>query len=1293
MPKQSLSKTREPIAVVGISAIYPGSLDKKGFWKDIAAGKDMMREVPSSHWLIEDYYDPDPKAPEKTYCKRGAFLSPVDFDALGFGIPPKLLPATDTTQLLALLAAKRCLDEATMGKFDEADKDRISIILGVVSPLSLAGNMWSKLQKPVWLKALRDAKVPEDEAQDICKRIANEYPEWVESTFPGLLGNVVAGRVANRLDLGGTNCITDAACASSFSALTMAVDQLYLGDADMVVTGGIDAMNDILMYMCFSKTPAISASGDCRPFSDKGDGTMLGEGAGLFALKRLDDAERDGNTVYAVLKGVGSSSDGKSKSVYAPVAAGQAKAVRRAYEKAAIDPSTIELVEAHGTGTLAGDVAELGGLTSVYENGIRKDKQWCALGSVKSQIGHTKAAAGAAGLFKMVMALHHKTLPPIIKVDRPHPKFDMPNTPFYLNTETRPWVRNEDHPRRAAVSAFGFGGANYHIALEEYTGANRPVKVRSFPTELVLLCGPDRPALLKACSSLRAELSELPDLLAFIASESQKRFNASAHERLAVTAKDENDLVQKLQSVEKILADGGSNFAPGIHYASGASSKGKVAFLFSGQGSQYVGMGKDLLMAFDSAREPVDFAAGMRFGDTKGLHGKIYPTPVFTDEDRSKQNAELTQTEWSQPAIGLISLSQLALLDRLGIKPDFLGGHSFGELTALYASGAYDRETFLAIARKRGELMAESSKKSGGKGAMLAVSASVSDVETVLKKLNLNLVAANQNSPKQTVLSGDAAEIDRAQEVLASEHMTAKRLPVSTAFHSSMMNGARDPFLAFLDKAKISAVNTPVYANTTAKPYPKSAKALRSHLADQIISPVLFASQVQAMYEAGVRTFVEVGPGRVLTSLLRDNLGEKPHLAVSLDKKKSHGVSALWDSLGALAVAGIPLDFAALCQEYGTPADPRKIKKFPLTVKVSGVNHGRPYPPEGGAAALPKPQPPRAAQAAPAVVQPNPEAEMSNSNTDPRYSAWLEAFKEMERTTSEAHTAYQKSMADSHMQFLQMAQASLANMTSLISGQPVAPAPIVPIAAPAPVVPVAAPVPIAAPAPVVPVAAPVPIAAPAPVVPVAAPAPVVSAPASVSGGLDNLEAALIEVVADKTGYPTEVLNPEMNYESDLGVDSIKRVEILAALKEKVPNLPDVPAEELAALQTLGQTVAYINERAGINAPAAAPVAAAPSSEGSLSIQDALIKVVADKTGYPVEVLNPEMNYESDLGVDSIKRVEILAALKEEVPNLPEVPAEELAALQTLGATVAYIENRGNGAVATASTPATKKKTH
>ncbi|HZN57822.1 MAG TPA: beta-ketoacyl synthase N-terminal-like domain-containing protein, partial [Planctomycetota bacterium] len=455
------------MAIIGLGCLFPGADGAASYWANIKARADTITEVPPSHWRPEDYLDPDPKAPDRVYCARGGFIPPVEFHPLEFGISPHTLEATDSTQLLGLVVAREALRDAGYGPGGAPlDRARVGVILGVTGALELVIPLGARLGHPIWRRALKEAGVESVVAEDVVARIADAYVPWQENSFPGLLGNVVAGRIASRLDLGGTNCVVDAACASSIAALHLALLELETGRCDVALSGGLDTFNDIFMYSCFSKTPALSPSGHARPFDDAGDGTVLGEGLGVVVLKRLEDAKRDKDRIYAVIRGVGASSDGKGQAIYAPSAAGQVKALRAAYASAGISPASVELVEAHGTGTRVGDRTEVTALTEVFRS-ARADGTWCALGSVKSQIGHTKAAAGAAGLIKAVLALHSKVLPPTIKVEQPLDVLQSGRAPFYVNTEKRPWLPRPGHPRRAAVSAFGFGGSNFHCVLEE----------------------------------------------------------------------------------------------------------------------------------------------------------------------------------------------------------------------------------------------------------------------------------------------------------------------------------------------------------------------------------------------------------------------------------------------------------------------------------------------------------------------------------------------------------------------------------------------------------------------------------------------------------------------------------------------------------------------------------------------------------------------------------------------------------------------------------------------------------
>src|SRR5215813_2161586 len=598
------TQRQAPVAVVGAGAFMPGSTDLGGFWRNVRTGRDLMTEVPADRWRVDDFYDPDPRAPDKTYGRRGAFLSRVGFDPVSFGIPPNSLPAIDTSQLLALMVAERVLGDCAADLPEK--RDRVSVMLGV-SSLQLLVEASARLHRPVWLKALREHGVAEPQAQSICDSIAASYVPWQEETFPGMLTNVVSGRIANRFDLHGTNHTTDAACASSLAALYSAIAELSLHQSDLVITGGVDTMNDVLMYACFSKTPALSPTSDCRPFSAAADGTMLGEGVVMFALKRLSDAQRDGDRVYAVIRGVGTSSDGRGTAIYAPLPDGQMRALRRAYGCAGYGPETVELIEAHGTGTIAGDAAEFAALRQVFDENGRTDRQWCALGSIKSQIGHTKAAAGASGLLKAVLALHHKVLPPTIKVDEPNPSLELESSPFYLNTEARPWIRPDSgegaQPRRAAVSSFGFGGTNFHMTLEEYLpAAGSPAspawRLPSAPTELILISAPAPAALLGQARQLDLGLS-----LIDLARQTQHDFDGAAPARLAIVASDADELTVKLAAAAPRIEAGQDFPAPGqVHFSADPPSPALVGFLFPGQGAQYVGMGGDLAIHLPAAR-------------------------------------------------------------------------------------------------------------------------------------------------------------------------------------------------------------------------------------------------------------------------------------------------------------------------------------------------------------------------------------------------------------------------------------------------------------------------------------------------------------------------------------------------------------------------------------------------------------------------------------------------------------------------------------------------------------------
>jgi len=1249
-----------PLAIVGIGCLFPQAADKGTFWTNIKNGTDAIIEVPETHWRSDDYFDADPKTPDKVYAKYGGFLSPVDFNPMEYGVLPNAMEAIDTSQLLGLVAVDQALQDAGYTTEKEFDRDRVSVIIGVTGTLELVVPLGARLGRPRWKEALKDAGIADAIAEDVMQRISDSYVPWQENSFPGLLGNVVAGRISKHFDFGGTNCVVDAACGSSLSALNLAALELAAGKSDMVVTGGIDTFNDIFMYTCFSKTPALSPSGHAKPFADNADGTTLGEGLGIVVIKRLADAERDGDKIYAVVKGIGASSDGRGGAIYEPSAIGQQKALRRAYEQGGVDPQTVELIEAHGTGTKVGDAVEVSALKAVFGEA---SSPWCAIGSIKSQIGHTKAAAGSAGLIKATMALYNKTLPPTIKVEKPQETVTSATSPFYVNTETRPWIPRGDHPRRAGVSALGFGGSNFHCLLEEYQSTKAAADWQG-DVQIVAFSAADESGLESALQSLPTDAAW--NELRLLADQSRSSFDAQQPCRLVmVLEKDSPKLAAQVKSALAMLSskrDQNSWSTPdGTFFAKGDVA-GKLAMLFPGQGAQYPGMLKELAIQFPQFLNAFIAADRAYLANTGGEAGRlaelVYPRPSFDQSTRDQNIASLQATDVAQPALGAVSLGARDILATFGVTAEAYAGHSYGELTALCSGGYFDGEALHALSRLRGELMAAGE---GDRGSMLAVSAPLGQVEAFLKDSGLKLVLANRNTPEQGVLSGATTEIEKAAKLLDEQGLRYKQLAVAAAFHSELVAAASGPFAERLQSIKFSKPTVTVFSNTTGSAYPETAKKAREILAAQLACPVNFVAEIEAMYAAGMRTFLEVGPGARMTGMVKAILGEREFQAIAIDASngKRSGINDLGRALAQLTVLGYPVDLARWDEGYAATLKSTKGKKPGMTIPLTGANYFK----------RPQKRPPiQPHVAAPATVSATQTVQqettvMPNSVTSAPAAfvadaGSLQEALQITRQSMQALQNLQEQTSRLHQQFLagqESATHSFLNLVEqqnrLLQGQPltagVAPAVSAPVVAAAPVRPVAAPA--------------------AQVVPTVAPAPVVPATDS-----SQIAGVLLAVIAEKTGYPEEMLELEMTLDADLGIDSIKRVEILSALQERLPEAPAVKPEDLGTLQTLGQIIDHLS--AGM-APApvvqvAAPIAA-PAVDSS-RVSTVLLEVIAEKTGYPVEMLELDMALDTDLGIDSIKRVEILSALQEKLPEAPAVKPEDLGVLQTLGQIIDHL---------------------
>ncbi|KOV89334.1 type I polyketide synthase [Streptomyces sp. NRRL B-3648] len=1093
------------IAIVGMACMFPQAPDLAAFWANIVGGRDAVTEVPPDRWDPEVHHTAG-----HTASRWGGFLPPVPFDALRYGIPPASLGSIEPVQLLSLEAARRALDDAGYGdEGREFDRSRTSVVFGAEAGSDLSNAVTLRAVLPSY-----HGRVPDG--------LEEQLPRLTEDSFPGMLANVISGRIANRLDLGGANYTVDAACASSLAALDVACKELVCGTSDLVLCGGADLHNGINDYVLFSSVHALSPTGRSRAFDASADGIALGEGVACVVLKRLADAERDGDRIYGVVKGLGSASDGRSLGLTAPRPEGQRAALQRAYRNAGVAPAAVGLVEAHGTGTVVGDRTELGVLAEVFaEAGAATGG--CTLGSVKSQIGHTKCAAGLAGLIKATLALYTGVKPPTLHLERPNPAWDEDDSPFVFHTRARPWAAPAAE-RLAGVSAFGFGGTNFHAVLAAYPDAPPPRQaLDAWPAELFLLRGRDGAAARRDAEELlrAAEAAGSPWRLRDLALAAAVRADTSQEPvQAAFVARDTGELAAHLRRV--LSGDPGA----GTHLADPAA--GQVAFLFPGQGSQRTGMLAELLVALPDLRHYLHL--GRAHAD------RLHPPAAFDDTARDRRRAALTDTRTAQPALGITALTAHAFLTSAGVHPDLAAGHSYGELAALAAAGALDPETLLELSAERaGAILAAAGDEPG---TMAAVGAPADTVVRALRTAGApgSVVVANVNSPEQTVISGPTADVDTAVRALRATGLGARRIPVACAFHSPLVAGAGERFAKVLADKPVRAPEFPVWANRTATPYPPDPDAVRAGLAAQIGAPVAFAAQIEAMYEAGARIFVEAGPGTVLTRLVGQILGDRPHRTVACEPRADSGLAGWLDALARLAVAGQPVRTAWLLRGR----DAVDALRTPAPKRPGWTVDGHLVRTADGALL------PGALAPARRVVETTVTTDQPNgapADRDALISEFLRTSREMIAAQRDVLLTY-------------------FGATAPAPARPVPPAP-----APEPVQAVRQP------------AVPVPVEAvrqPAvPVGPAGGPEP--AAP-------DDVERVVREIISERTGYPVDMIEPDLDLEADLSIDSIKRAEIAGELARRLgitggaELLDDSELEELARARTAAAVTAWLTAR-------------------------------------------------------------------------------------------------------------------
>jgi acyl transferase domain-containing protein/NAD(P)-dependent dehydrogenase (short-subunit alcohol dehydrogenase family) len=899
------------IAIVGAGAVLPDAPNVATFWNNIKNGRYSISEVSPDRWDPASYYDPDHSAPDKTYSKIGGWVREHVWDPMAWRlpIPPRVADAMDGSQKWGIACTREALEDYGYPK-RPLNTDRTAVILG--NAMGGERHYFTVLRVlfPEYAHELEEtasfAALPESVRHEVTRelheRMGKRLPEITEDSMPGELANCIAGRIANVFNFHGPNYVCDAACASAMAAISAAIEGLVQHDFDVAVTGGIDRNMGVSTFVKFCKIGALSATGT-RPYAEGADGFVMGEGAAIFLLKRLADAEHDGDKIYAVLRGMAGASDGKGKGITAPNPIGQKLAVERAWENAGLSPATATLIEGHGTSTAVGDVVEVQSMIDVLSSS-HLPVHSVALGSVKSNLGHLKGAAGAAGLLKAALALRDKVLPPSVHCEHLNPNIDFAHSPLYVNSELKPWMMPADGVRRAGLSAFGFGGTNFHAVLEEYIphrlngNGKRSVAVTDIPspakesfmnakdvsrTSTASYKAPLRGALVIGAASevalvegLRAvekaaKAGQAP------APSAPADSDLRAPERVAIDYANATELAEKAGNALKALAANQPALwkalrAQGIFRGHGPAPK--VAFLYTGQGSQYVNM-----MELLRETEPI---VAETFAEADHvmtpLLGKPLSKFIFIDQaDASavaKAEDDLRQTAITQPAVLATDLAMTRLLAAYGIEPDFTMGHSLGEYGALVAAGGLPFTDSLEAVSARGRGMTQVAMDDNGR--MAAVFAPLEEIERILKTINGNVVIANVNSNHQAVIGGGSKAVEQAMEAFQKAGYDVASLTVSHAFHTSIVAGASKPLRQVLERLHLESPRLPIVANTNGEFYPMGPDVVPQMLdilTQQVASPVQFVKGLHTLYDAGARMFVEVGPKKALQGFAEDVLG------------------------------------------------------------------------------------------------------------------------------------------------------------------------------------------------------------------------------------------------------------------------------------------------------------------------------------------------------------------------------------------------------------------------------------
>ncbi len=857
------------IAIIGMGCVYPGAHSPEELWENVLAGRRYFRISPDERLPNRYYYDPDPEAPGKTYCNRMAVITGWNFNPTDWKIPPLVFNESEIVHWLALHTSGEVLKDAGID-FDVIDKRRVGVIMGNSGIGEFQRSHLLRMRWPYTMRAIKNALKQTNlasQTNSIIKAVEHYYndplPVASEDHLPGNMANIIAGRISNYFDFRGPSYTVDGACASSLLAVVNACNHLIMSDADMVIAGGVDVSLDPLEVVGFAKTKAL-AKEDIRPYDERASGMQTGEGCGMLLLTTEQYAKKHDFRIHALLKGWGISADG-SGGITQPKVEGQKYAIQKTYEMAGYNISSVGYIEGHGTGTAVGDKVELSAVREMLEQ-FNTNGNKCHIGSIKANIGHTKAAAGVAGMIKSVMALKNRILPPHINCYRPNSAFGSPLTSLRPSSGMF-W--DSKGPRRASVSAFGFGGVNVHITMEEGGSYDEDIHsdfslLRSRQmSEVVLLSGKTFDEVLMRAQKLLevAERMCQADLIDMSAALSKEKHDG--HCRIALVASTPWQLSAQLRTVSVKLSEGiplkEVNDPDNGIFAGEITDGGTIAALFPGQGSQRINMGIHWIRRYPFIEEMIaEFDSVMSEINGEGFVTRLYRDMFSAGEQEKKDwELDLRDTIYQQPSIISQSLAALQVLDYIGLKPDYAVGHSLGEISALAAGGALTPVDAIKIAVYRGRAMGKSG--GNGSGGMAAVGKSEEEVLDLLEKYNLSLTISNINSPRQTVVSGSIEGITKLADICRQEGVWARQLPVSQAFHSPFVADAAEELCDVLKNIHFSKLqNAAVYSTVSGDIFGADTD-IRSLLSDQVVQPVRFIDAIKKVAEKKPDMWIETG--------------------------------------------------------------------------------------------------------------------------------------------------------------------------------------------------------------------------------------------------------------------------------------------------------------------------------------------------------------------------------------------------------------------------------------------------